>query len=149
MRRAARHTPTPACNGAQVFSFFGSYGMLCYDTQGKLLWEKRMGPFQDEFGAASSPILVDDKVIINQDHDVDSFITALDQKSGKTLWKTPRSEATRSYSTPLIVERDGNKQVVIAGSLQLTAYDLASGERLWWFNGLSRIVDRRQSFITD
>ncbi len=55
-----------------------------------------MGPFQDEFGAASSPILIDNKVIINQDHDVDSFITALDQKTGETVWKTPRSEATRS-----------------------------------------------------
>lgn len=134
-------TPTPACNGKQVFSFFGSYGMLCYDTQGKLLWEKRMGPFQDEFGAASSPILVDDKVIINQDHDIDSFITALKQSDGETVWKTPREEATRSYSTPLIIERDGSKQVLIAGSLQLNAYDVSTGEKLWWFNGLSRIVD--------
>lgn len=134
-------TSTPACNGQQVFSFFGSYGMLCYDTQGKLLWEKRMGPFQDEFGAASSPILIDDKVILNQDHDIDSFITALDQKTGETVWKTPRSDATRSYSTPLVIQRDGGKQILIAGSLQLTAYDGATGEKLWWFNGLSRIVD--------
>lgn len=134
-------TATPACNGQQVFAFFGSYGMLCYDLQGKLLWEKRMGPFQDEFGAASSPILVDDKVIINQDHDIDSFITALSQKTGETIWKTPRDEATRSYSTPLVIERDGSKQILIAGSLQLTAYDGATGEKLWWFNGLSRIVD--------
>lgn len=134
-------TSTPACNGQQVFAFFGSYGMLCYDTQGKLLWEKRMGPFQDEFGAASSPILVDDKVIINQDHDINSFITAVRQSSGETVWKVDRTEATRSYSTPLIIERDGRKQVLIAGSLQLTAYDAGSGEKLWWFNGLSRIVD--------
>ena len=134
-------TPTPACNGQQVFVFFGSYGLLCYDTSGQLLWEKRMGPFQDEFGAASSPILVDDKVILNEDHDIDSYITAISQKSGETVWKTPRSEATRSYSTPLVIEREGRKQVIVAGSLQLTAYDLDTGERLWWFNGLSRIVD--------
>lgn len=134
-------TSTPACNGTHVFAFFGSYGMLCYDTTGKLVWEKRMGPFQDEFGAASSPILVDDKVIINQDHDVDSFITALKQSTGETLWKTPREEATRSYSSPLVIQRDGGKQILIAGSLQLNAYDVNSGDRLWWFNGLSRIVD--------
>ncbi len=134
-------TSTPASNGQQSSCFFGSYGMLCYDMQGKLLWEKRMGPFQDEFGAASSPILVDDKVIINQDHDIDSFITALSQKTGETIWKTPREEATRSYSTPLVIQRDGNKQILIAGSLQLAAYDVATGEKLWWFNGLSRIVD--------
>lgn len=132
---------TPACNGSQVFSFFGSYGMLCYDLDGNLLWEKKMGPFQDEFGAASSPILVDDKVILNEDHDIDSFITAIDQRTGETAWKVPRPDSTRSYSTPFILERDGKREVLIAGSLQLAAYDPATGEKLWWFNGLSRIVD--------
>ena len=132
---------TPACNGKQVFSFFGSYGLLCYDLDGNLLWEKVLGPFQDEYGAASSPVLVDDKLILNADHDIDSFIIALDQASGATIWQSPRSEATRSYSTPIILERDGAKQVVVAGALQLAAYDPATGEKLWWFNGLSRIVD--------
>ena len=134
-------TSTPASNGKQVFAFFGSYGMLCYDWNGKLLWEKKMGPFQDEFGAASSPILVDDKVILNEDHDIDSFMIALNQSNGETVWRIPRSDATRSYSTPLILDRNGTKQILIAGSLQLSAYDPATGEKIWWFNGLSRIVD--------
>lgn len=134
-------TPTPACNGKQVFVFFGSYGMLCYDLDGALLWQKPLGPFQDEFGAASSPVLVDDKIILNEDHDVDSFIIALEQSTGETVWKVARKDATRSYSTPLILERDGKKQVLVAGALQLAAYDVATGEKLWWFNGLSRIVD--------
>ena len=134
-------TSTPACNGKQVFSFFGSYGLLCYDLEGNLLWEKSMGPFQDEFGAASSPVLVDDKVLLNEDHDIDSYLIALDQRSGDTVWKVERSEATRSYSTPFILERDGAKQILVAGALQLTAYDSDTGEKLWWFNGLSRIVD--------
>ena len=134
-------TATPACNGKQIFTFFGSYGLLCYDLDGNLLWEKTMGPFQDEFGAASSPVLVDDKLILNADHDIDSFIIALDQTSGETVWRADRSEATRSYSTPIVLERDGAKQVVVAGALQLAAYDSATGEKLWWFNGLSRIVD--------
>ena len=134
-------TATPACNGKQVFAFFGSYGLLCYDLAGNLIWEKRMGPFQDEFGAASSPVLVDDKVILNEDHDIDSFMIALDQRTGETLWKAPREDATRSYSTPFVLERDGTKQILIAGALQLAAYDPKTGEKLWWFNGLSRIVD--------
>lgn len=134
-------TSTPASNGKQVFVFFGSYGMLSYDFDGKLLWEKKMGPFQDEFGAASSPVLVDDMVILNEDHDIDSFVIALKQSTGETVWKVPRHEATRSYSTPFILEREGKKQVLVAGSLQLSAYDPATGEKLWWFNGLSRIVD--------
>lgn len=132
---------TAACNGKQIFSFFGSYGLLCYDLDGNLLWERTMGPFQDEYGAASSPVLVDDKLILNADHDIDSFIIALDQASGETAWQATRSEATRSYSTPIILERDGAKQVIVAGALQLAAYDSSTGEKLWWFNGLSRIVD--------
>jgi outer membrane protein assembly factor BamB len=132
---------TPACNGSQVFAFFGSYGMLCYDLDGKLLWERKMGPFQDEFGACSSPILVDGKVILNEDHDLNSFILALDQRTGETIWKTPRDEASRSYSSPIILDRNGKKEILIAGSLQLSSYDPATGKKLWWYNGLSRIVD--------
>ena len=134
-------TATPACNGSQVFCFFGSYGMLCYDLDGKLLWERRMGPFQDEFGACSSPILVDDLVILNEDHDQDSFIIAIDPLTGETIWKVPREDATRSYSTPIVLERDGGKEILVAGSLQLSAYDPATGKKRWWFNGLSRILD--------
>ncbi len=86
-RPTAPATSTPACNGRQVFSFFGSYGLLCYDLEGKLLWDRPLGPFQDEFGAASSPILVDDKVILNEDHDIDSFMIAINQQTGEHfLW---------------------------------------------------------------
>ncbi len=134
-------TSTPASDGRNIYVFFGSYGLLCYDLNGTLVWEKKMGPFQDEFGAASSPILVDGKIILNEDHDIDSFLMAIDAQTGETVWKAERPEATRSYSTPLVIERDGKKQILVAGSLQLAAYDPQSGEKLWWFNGLSRIVD--------
>jgi outer membrane protein assembly factor BamB len=85
---------SPACNGKQVFAFFGSYGLLCYDLDGKLLREKKMGPFQDEFGASSSPVLAEGMVILNEDHDIDSFLIAIDQQTGQTVWKgiaTPAS----------------------------------------------------------
>lgn len=132
---------SPACDGRRIYSFFGSYGLLCYDLKGKLLWSHKMGPFQDEFGAASSPVLVDDKVILNEDHDTNSFLLALDAGTGRPVWRTPRPGFTRSYSTPVVWQVDGKKQLVVAGSLQLTAYDPATGKRLWWVRGLSRIVD--------
>ncbi len=132
---------TPACNGSRVFSFFGSYGMLCYDRNGQLLWERPLGPFQDEFGASSSPVLIGDKVILNEDHDIDSFLIALDQKTGEVVWKTPRDEATRSYATPVVFDNHGRTEILVAGSRQLAAYDPADGQKLWWFDGLSRIVD--------
>lgn len=131
---------TPACDGRNVYVFFGSYGLICYDVQGKKVWEHPLGPFQDEFGAASSPVLVDGKVILCQDHDINSFVMALDAATGKQLWKTERPEAVRSYSTPAVWQRNGKKELLVAGALQLTSYDPASGKKLWWKDGLARIV---------
>ncbi len=132
---------TVASDGKAVFAFFGSYGLLCYDLDGQLLWDTPLGPFQDEFGAASSPVFADGKIILNEDHDVDSFLIAIDAATGKTVWKTPRPGFTRSYSTPAIWEVEGRKQVVVAGALALMAYDLDTGSVIWQVRGLSRLVD--------
>lgn len=132
---------TVACDGERVFSFFGSFGLLCYDLKGTLLWSKPMGPFQDEFGASSSPVLVDGKVILNEDHDLGNFVVAIDAGTGDTVWKTPRPGFTRSYASPAVWKVDGRNQVVIAGALRLTAYDPNDGKPIWWVDGLSRIVD--------
>jgi outer membrane protein assembly factor BamB len=131
---------TPACDGERLFVFFGSLGLICYDLEGRTLWEHPMGPFQDEFGAASSPIIVDDKVVLNEDHDRDSFLLALDRATGRTLWKVPRPDAVRSYSTPAVWTHNGRKELLVAGALELAAYDPANGQKLWWANGLARIV---------
>ena len=131
----------PACDGQRVYTFFGSYGLLCYDLDGRQVWAEELGPFQDEFGANSSPILVDNKVILNQDHDTGSYLLALDSATGKAVWKVERPGFTRSYATPVVWDVAGKKQLIIAGALQLVAYDVKSGDRLWWLNGLSRIVN--------
>ena len=131
---------TPACDGERVYVYFGSYGLLCYDFAGRRIWERKLGPFQDEFGANSSPVLAGDLLILNEDHDIDSFLLALDRKTGKTVWRTARPGFTRSYSTPIIRTIDGSDQVIVAGSRQLVGYDLASGEKHWWVNGLARLV---------
>jgi outer membrane protein assembly factor BamB len=133
-------TATVACNGQRIFVFFGSAGLFCYDLEGHKLWEQRLGPFRDEYGAGSSPIVFEDKVILNQDHDIDSFVAAFDCVTGHLLWKTARPDAVRSYSTPVVWTQDGQPEIIVAGALQLSAYAPATGERLWWINGLARIV---------
>jgi outer membrane protein assembly factor BamB len=133
-------TATLACDGHRIFAFFGSAGMFCYDLDGKKLWEQRMGPFRDEYGAGSSPIVFDGKVILNQDHDIDSFLLALDSATGRVVWKTARPQAVRSYSTPKVRMHDGKAELLVAGALRLSAYDPAKGELLWWLDGLARIV---------
>ena len=132
---------TPACDGQRVYAFFGSYGLLCYDLDGKLIWSRPMEPFQDEFGSSSSPVLVDDVLLLNEDHDLNSFLLCVESATGKVRWQTPRDNFTRSYATPIIREVAGRKQVIVAGALELTSYDLATGKMLWSLSGLARIVN--------
>jgi len=131
---------TPVTDGERIISFFGSTGLLCYDTAGKLLWHLPMGPFKNDLGAGSSPILVGDRVILNQDHDIDSFLMAVDKRTGKVLWKVDRSEFPVGYATPVLWEVNGKKQVVICGSLRVAAYDVETGLEVWTVHGMARAV---------
>lgn len=135
-----------AADGQRVYAFFGSYGLLCYDLQGQQLWSKPLGPFQDEFGSASSPVLVDDVLLLNEDHDVGSFLLCVDARTGETRWQARRDGFTRSYATPIVLTIGGRKQVVVAGALQLVSYDLADGKPLWSLDGLARIVNTTPIF---
>jgi outer membrane protein assembly factor BamB len=137
---------SPACDGERVYVFFGSYGLLAYDLAGALAWSRPMGPFQDEYGSASSPILVGDLVILNEDHDTNNALYAFDRRTGELLWQVDRNDFTRSYSTPIAVTVDGQQQVVVAGALTVTGYDAGTGQRRWWYHGLARIVNPTPAF---
>jgi outer membrane protein assembly factor BamB len=141
IHRIGSHTQcTPAVDGQRVVSFFGSAGLFCHDTDGKLLWKRPMGPFKNTFGAGSSPLIVDDRIILCQDHDTDSFLAAIDKRTGETIWRTDRSEFPRNYSTPIIWTVDGKKQIVVAATLRVIGYDFESGKELWTVRGIARFV---------
>lgn len=131
---------TPATDGEVIVSMFGSSGLFCYDRNGKELWSVPMGPFNNEFGAGNSPMIVGNKVIIVQDHDTDSFLQAFDKRTGDSLWKTDRSEFPRNYCSPVIWEFDGKQHIVVAGTLRVVGYDLETGKEVWTVQGLSRAV---------
>jgi outer membrane protein assembly factor BamB len=128
-------------DGNVVISFFGSSGLLAYDSKGNLLWSHRMGPFKNDFGAGSSPIIEDDLVILVQDHDLESFVAAYDKHTGREVWRTDRSEFLRNYATPTIWVVDGKKQIVVSGTLRIVGYDLETGREAWTVKGVSRIVN--------
>jgi outer membrane protein assembly factor BamB len=131
---------TPAADRECVVSFFGSAGLFCYDRAGKLRWHLPLGPFQNDFGAGSSPVLVGDRVLLCQDHDENSFLLTLDKRTGKTVWKTDRSEFLRGFSTPVVWDVAGRKQVVVAGTLRVAGYDWESGKEAWTARGLARTI---------
>jgi outer membrane protein assembly factor BamB len=133
---------TPATDGERVVSFFGSSGLICYDAKtGKQLWFVPMGPFKNDFGAANAPLIVSGVVIVGQDHDEGSFLTAIDKLNGQTIWRTDRSEFPVGFANPIIWEVEGKRQIVMAGTLRVVGYDYASGKEEWTVRGLARVVN--------
>ena len=131
---------TPCADADFVFSFFGSSGLYCHDHSGKLIWKRLMGPFVNDFGAASSPILVGERLILCQDHDLDSFLLCVDRRTGEPIWKTNRTEFLRNSCTPVLWNNEGHPQIVVAATLRVVGYDLETGKEAWTVRGISRTV---------
>ena len=129
---------SPVTDGVQLIASFGSRGVYSLDFSGALLWARDFGGMQIKHGhgEGSSPALYGDTVIINWDHEGQSFVVALDKRTGKQRWKVDREEVT-SWSSPLIVEHDGRPQVIVAATNRVRGYDLRSGQVIWECGGLS------------
>lgn len=140
-RIGSHATPSVATDGEIVISMFGSSGLFCYDVDGKQLWHRPMGPFNNNFGAASSPLLVDDRIVMVQDHDTGSFLAVYDKSTGDEIWKAERPNSRRNYSTPCIWTVNGKRQIVVAGSAHVGAYDFETGDLIWTVRGVSRVVN--------
>ena len=129
---------TPATDGERIYvSFLDEKQMLigAYDLEGSELWKVEPGVFSSVHGYCSSPVLFEDKVIINGDHDGEAYLVALDRATGKTLWKTPRENKTRSYCTPIIRKIGGRTQLMLSGSKCVASYDPRDGSRQWIIDG--------------
>ncbi len=138
-KRNSPASPTPAADGKSVFVFFGDYGMLGYDhATGKEIWRTPLGPFNNVYGMGSSPVLVDDKVILVCDHSDGSFAIAFSKTTGKVIWKRPRAEALTGHSTPVVYRpKTGNPLIIAPGSFRMDAYDATNGESIFWVYGLA------------
>jgi len=132
---------SPVVDEKYVFAFFGSYGLFCLDREGKVVWQRDLGDqiTKHGHGEGASPVLYRDTLVVNWDHEGDSFVVAFDRDSGREKWRTPRDEKT-SWATPIVVENEGRIQVVISGSHAVRGYDLATGEVIWECRGLSANV---------
>jgi outer membrane protein assembly factor BamB len=131
---------SPATDGQHLYAHFGSRGLYCLNMEnGDVLWEKDLGDMQTRngFGEGSSPALHGDSVVINWDHEGDSFIVALDKKSGKELWRRDRDEST-TWTTPLIIEDGGKVLAVVPAANRIRAYDLKDGNVVWECGGLGQ-----------
>lgn len=132
-------SPTPVTDGEYIYAYFGSFGLVAFDFDGRKIWERRLGPFPNEWGSASSPIIYGNSLILACDTDGEDFLLAVDKTTGKTLWRTPR-QARRSWPVPMIWNADGRDQLVVSGSERVTAYDPSNGRQIWTVGGLTTWV---------
>ena len=129
---------SPATDGKLVYAPFGSRGVYAYDLNGKLVWERDFGVqmrMRLAFGEGSAPLLYENMLILNYDNEGDSFIVALDKRTGKDLWRVARDEAS-SWSMPFALTHQGQKQIVLSATKRTRAYDPTNGQVLWECGGL-------------
>ncbi len=142
-------TPTPATDGELVYVFFGSFGVLAYDFEGKEQWREPVAAPVVEFGTSASPILVGGKLIVVCDQDLGSFVEARDKKTGRTIWHVERPQFRRSFATPFHWRRTGGEELIVPGSIWLTSYDPMTGAENWRYSGTSRVATSSPAATTD
>lgn len=133
---------SPITDGKFVYVSFGSRGIFCFDMNGKLIWEKDLGvkmKMRLQFGEGAAPAIDQERIILNYDQEENSFIVALDKRTGKELWRASRDEPS-SWSTPLIIEHAGRPQVILAASKKVRSYDVKTGKLIWECAGLGSNV---------
>ncbi|MGE3182823.1 MAG: PQQ-binding-like beta-propeller repeat protein, partial [Phycisphaerae bacterium] len=146
--KATYANSTPATDGKHVLAFFGSEGLYCYDMDGKLLWKTdfgvlKSGPYnmpELEWGFASSPVIHEDKVVVQCDVLNGPFVAILDIKDGKEIRRIEREEVA-TWSTPAIVkttaqgDAPARTQIVCNGYKQIAGFDFETGKQLWTVPG--------------
>ena len=174
-RLNSRASGTPATDGKQVYVTFmraegdeviapnvgserlitpGKIIVAAYDLDGSEKWKINVGDFVSAHGFNTCPVLFEDLLILNGDHDGDAYLVALDRQSGRQRWRTRRENKTRSYVTPIIREIDGITQMILSGSLCIASYDPRNGKRHWIVDGpteqfvASMVYDGKYVFAT-
>jgi outer membrane protein assembly factor BamB len=140
--KASHANASAATDGKRVVAFFGSEGLYCYDMDGKPLWKKDLGLLESayyrvptaQWGFASSPVIFEDRVIVQADVLSGSFVGAFGLDDGRELWRTERTDVP-TWSTPTVVHSGGRTQVLCNGYREMAGYDFATGKKLWAMAG--------------
>lgn len=131
---------TPVTDGERVYVYFGNLGVWCFDFDGNVVWTKELEPHKMRFawGTAASPILHENRLYLVNDNEEDSYLLALDKKTGAEVWRIPRPEKS-NWSTPYLWANSQRTEIVTPGTGEVRSYDL-DGKQLWSFKGMSKIT---------
>lgn len=127
---------SPTTDGKQLYAWFGSAGLFCFDLDGNLQWQRDLGEVKTRlsFGEGSSPVVHGDRLILVRDNEDQSKIHVFDTKTGATIWEAERNESS-AWATPLVVEQSGMTQVITNGKNRIRSYDLKDGRLIWECGG--------------
>jgi outer membrane protein assembly factor BamB len=131
---------TPATDGKMIYvSFLNGKDVVvaAYDYKGNQVWLQKPGTFYSPHGYSCSPVLFEDKVIINGDSQGDSFVAALSKADGHIIWKVSHDRPAHSFSTPIIRKIAGKTQMIFCGNKEIASYDPDNGTRFWYVSGPS------------
>jgi outer membrane protein assembly factor BamB len=141
---------SPVTDGERVIASHVSAGVVCYDFDGKQLWHRDLGSFLHIWGNAASPILYGNLVILNCGPGERTFLLAMDKKTGKDVWKVEEpggksgekgdKEWIGSWSTPRIIQVQGQDQLIMSWPNAVKAYHPKTGKVIWTCGGLTKLV---------
>lgn len=131
---------TPATDGERLYAYFGNVGLFVFDMEGNEVWSKQWKPEETVYGwgTAASPILHGERVYVINDNEGQSYLTALDKRTGEEIWRIDRDERS-SWATPYIWENEIRSEIITAASGKVRSYDL-DGNLLWELTGMSQIA---------
>jgi len=132
---------SPCTDGEFIYAYFGSRGLFCLDFEGNIRWQKDFGQIKKvmSFGEGESPYLYKDRLFIQWDSEDESFMVAIDKKTGDEAWRVKRDEKS-SWATPIVIEVNGKPQVITSATTQVRSYDYNTGEIIWSCTGMTRNV---------
>ena len=127
--RGSPAASTPATDGERLVAYFGSYGLVCYDTAGKELWKHELpaGETFQGFGTGSSPVITGGRVVLLRDLERAGRLLCLDKTTGAQVWEAKRDGYRTSWGSACVWDTPTGKHVVVAGGLRLQGYDLGRG----------------------
>lgn len=132
-------SPTPVINGDALYCHFGTFGTFALDRiSGKILWQRTL-PLQHAVGPGSSPLVHGDRLVLIQDGMQRQYVTALNKRTGETLWETdrppmeaPTGDQKKAYCTPIVAtDSNGREQLLCMGSQWMVSYDSETGDEFW------------------
>jgi outer membrane protein assembly factor BamB len=140
--KANMASPSPVTDGRRLYTWFSTGQLVALDLDGKVVWQRHLGrevgPFDVNWGHASSPTIFEDTLILLCDHEPSAYLLAVDVATGRDRWKADRGRSRQSYSTPFVVTTPTGPELIVNSNQRVDAYDPRTGAALWHVGGTNQ-----------